>query len=295
MGPSREGEPMKILDGKAVAATLREKIRERGDQFASKQGQKPGLAVILVGDDPASHVYVRNKERSCEAVGFSSWVHRLPADTDKAELKKLINSLNEDSKVHGLLVQLPLPKGFDQDEVLSWISPKKDVDALTIENIGLFAAGRPRVVSCTPNGIMEILKHYHIPIEGRSAVVVGRSQIVGMPMARLLQNANATVTVCHSRTPHIRDFTQQADIVVVAAGNPHMLGREDFKEGAVVIDVGIHRVGEENGKPKLCGDVRFGELEDWVMAVTPVPGGVGPMTITMLLENTLTLAELSQC
>ncbi|MCB0420268.1 MAG: bifunctional methylenetetrahydrofolate dehydrogenase/methenyltetrahydrofolate cyclohydrolase FolD [Bdellovibrionales bacterium] len=285
---------MKILNGKVVSESLRAVIRQKGEEFQSLYNKAPGLSVILVGDDPASQVYVRNKEMACQTVGFHSTVIKMPASTTMKDLKSKIQQLNEDTHVHGLLVQLPLPKGLDENEVLSWISPLKDVDALTIENIGLFMAGRPRVVSCTPNGVMEILKFYKIPIAGRRAVVVGRSQIVGIPMARLLQDANATVTVCHSKTPHLKEHTQEADIVVVAAGNPKMLGREDFKEGSVVVDVGIHRIKKSNGQSVLCGDVRFDELEGRVMAATPVPGGVGPMTITMLLENTLKLAKLQE-
>ena len=282
---------MKILSGKEVSQVRLEKISQQVQQLKSDKGIAPGLAVVLVGEDPASQVYVRKKGEACEQVGIRSFEQKLPEDTSAADLKKLIQELNNNSEVHGILVQLPLPKQLDSDEVLSWIDPKKDPDALTVENMGLCWKGQPRVTSCTPTGVMVILEHYDIDVAGKYAVVIGRSNIVGKPMAQLLQSANATVTVCHSRTPDLSRFTREADIVVVAAGKPQMLGKDDFKEGSVVVDVGIHRQ-EINGKPKLCGDVRFEELEGWVQAATPVPGGVGPMTITMLLENTLKLASL---
>jgi len=282
---------MQILDGKAVAAHKRQEIAENVEQFIQSQKRTPGLAVVLVGEDSASEVYVRNKIKACEQVGVLSFMHRLPEQTSPEELEALITQLNQDDQVDGILVQLPLPKHLDEHEVLSWIDPQKDPDGLTTENLGLMFSGRARIYSCTPNGVMEILKHYDIPIEGKLAVVVGRSNIVGKPMALLLQNANATVTVCHSRTPDISLLTRQADIVVVAVGRKALLGRNDFKQGAVVVDVGMHREVID-GKTKLCGDVRFEELDGWVSAATPVPGGVGPMTITMLLHNTLQLAKL---
>ncbi len=282
---------MQILDGKAVAAHKRQEIAENVEQFIQSQKRTPGLAVVLVGEDSASEVYVRNKIKACEQVGVLSFMHRLPEQTSPEELEALITQLNQDNQVDGILVQLPLPKHLDEHEVLSWIDPQKDPDGLTTENLGLMFSGRARIYSCTPNGVMEILKHYDIPIEGKLAVVVGRSNIVGKPMALLLQNANATVTVCHSRTPDISLLTRQADIVVVAVGRKALLGRNDFKQGAVVVDVGMHREVID-GKTKLCGDVRFEELDGWVSAATPVPGGVGPMTITMLLHNTLQLAKL---
>ncbi len=281
---------MQLLDGKAVAVQKRQEIAKNIEEFIQSQQRTPGLAVVLVGEDPASAVYVRNKIKACEQVGVLSFEHRLPERTSPEELQTLITRLNQDDQVDGILVQLPLPKRLNEHDVLSWIDPQKDPDGLTTENLGLMLSGRARIYSCTPNGVMEILKHYDISIEGKLAVVVGRSNIVGKPMALLLQNANATVTVCHSRTPDMSLHTKQADIVVVAAGKKALLGKKDFKQGAVVVDVGMHREVVD-GKTKLCGDVRFEELDGWVSAATPVPGGVGPMTITMLLHNTLQLAK----
>ncbi|MCH8227255.1 MAG: bifunctional methylenetetrahydrofolate dehydrogenase/methenyltetrahydrofolate cyclohydrolase FolD [Proteobacteria bacterium] len=281
---------MQLLDGTAVAVQKRQEIAENVEEFIQSQQRAPGLAVVLVGEDPASAVYVRNKIKACEQVGVLSFEHRLPERTSLKELQTLITRLNQDDQVDGILVQLPLPKRLNEHDVLSWIDPQKDPDGLTTENLGLMLSGRARIYSCTPNGVMEILKHYDISIEGKLAVVVGRSNIVGKPMALLLQHANATVTVCHSRTPDISLHTKQADLVVVAAGKKALLGKKDFKQGAVVVDVGMHREVVD-GKTKLCGDVRFEELDGWVSAATPVPGGVGPMTITMLLHNTLQLAK----
>ena len=281
---------MQLLDGKAVAAQKRQEIAENIEKFIQSQRRAPGLAVVLVGEDPASSVYVRNKIKACKQVGVLSFEHRLPEQTSPEELETLITRLNQDGQVDGILVQLPLPKRLNEHAVLSWIDPQKDPDGLTTENLGLMLSGRARIYSCTPNGVMEIFKYYDISVEGKSAVVVGRSNIVGKPMALLLQNANATVTVCHSRTPDISLHTRQADLVIVAAGKKALLGKKDFKQGAVVVDVGMHREVVD-GKTKLCGDVRFEELDGWVSAATPVPGGVGPMTITMLLHNTLQLAK----
>jgi methylenetetrahydrofolate dehydrogenase (NADP+)/methenyltetrahydrofolate cyclohydrolase len=245
------------------------------------------LGVVLVGDDPASQVYVRNKFKACEAVGMKSFETKLSADVSPAELKKAIDELNGNPEVHGFLVQLPLPDGFNTDEVLSWVDPKKDADGLTIENIGLFHAGQPRSVPCTPHGVIKMLKAYDFQIEGANAVVIGRSQIVGWPMARLLMDENATVTVCHSRTADLKAHTKAADIVVVAAGRPEFVDASHFKKDAVVIDVGIHRT-EHRG---LVGDVKASGCAGHLKALSPVPGGVGPMTITMLLANTLRLAK----
>ena len=280
------------LDGREVAKVRRQEIRARIEEYKIKHGRAPGLAVVLVGDDPASHVYVGNKEKACVEVGIESFGKRLPATVSAAELKETITTLNNDSRVDGILVQLPLPKHLNADEILSCIDPTKDPDGLHVENMGLLYAGRPRSIPCTPFGVMKILEHYKIPVEGRHAVVVGRSNIVGKPMAQLFLQANATVTMCHSRTKPLEEFTRQGDIVVVAAGQPRFLGKEAFKKGAVVIDVGMHRLPSDGPKPKLAGDVRYEELEGVASAATPVPGGVGPMTITMLLENTLRLASL---
>lgn len=282
---------MKILDGKAVAEVRRAQIRARADAFRSRTGRAPGLAVILVGDDPASQVYVANKIKACEAAGITSIEERRPASIQPSELKQTIDALNADPMVDGILLQMPLPKHLNAYEAIRWIHPSKDADCLTPENLGLLWTGRPLTKPCTPWGVMVILEHYKIPVEGKNVVVVGRSNIVGKPMAALMTEANATVTVCHSKTKELRAQTREADIVIVAAGQPEFLGAADFNKKTVVIDVGIHRKPSKSGKSKLCGDVRFDELDGKVAAATPVPGGVGPMTITMLLENTLVLAE----
>ncbi|MCB0384284.1 MAG: bifunctional methylenetetrahydrofolate dehydrogenase/methenyltetrahydrofolate cyclohydrolase FolD [Bdellovibrionales bacterium] len=281
------------LNGKEVSAARRAVLKGKIQEFSERTGHSPGLAVVLVGEDPASQVYVGGKIKACAEVGLRSFEHRLPEKTTPSELKELIEQLNKDKNVDGILVQLPLPKGLDSDEVLTWIDPNKDVDGLTSSSMGLLWMGKPRAISCTPAGVMAILDHYKLSVAGKTAVVVGRSNIVGKPMAHLLTQADATVTVCHSRTPDLSAHTRRADVVVVAAGRPRMLGKEDFKEGSIVIDVGIHRQPGPDGKSRLCGDVRFEELDGWVQAVTPVPGGVGPMTIAMLMENTLRLAELN--
>jgi methylenetetrahydrofolate dehydrogenase (NADP+)/methenyltetrahydrofolate cyclohydrolase len=277
------------LDGTLVAKTRRERLAAAIKDFREKSGIQPGLAVVLVGDDPASQVYVKNKIKTCEEVGIKSFASFPPATTTEADLLAKVKELNEDKNVHGILVQLPLPKHISEEKILDALDPKKDPDGLTAANLGLFWSGRTRVAPCTPTGVMKILEHFKIALAGKRAVVIGRSNIVGKPMAHHLINANATVTVVHSKTPDVSAITREADIVVVAAGKPRFMGKNDFKKGAVVVDVGIHR---ENGK--LCGDVRYEELEGWAEAATPVPGGVGPMTIQMLMENTLHLAELAQ-
>ncbi len=292
VNPASKVPRMKKLDGQDVAKKIRERIKADAAAFAAKAGRPPGLTVILVGDDPASQVYVRNKIKACEAVGIASFEERLPADISMAGLKAVIDRLNEDPRTDGMILQLPLPKGLNADEAIQWISPKKDADCLTAENLGRLWVGRPLTIPCTPWGVMKILEHYEIPVAGRSAVVIGRSQIVGKPMAHLLTQADATVTVCHSKTKDLKPFLKNAEIVVVAAGKPEFLGGGDFAPGSVVIDVGIHRKTGIDGK-KLCGDVRYDELAGVASAATPVPGGVGPMTITMLLENTLRLAKQS--
>jgi methylenetetrahydrofolate dehydrogenase (NADP+)/methenyltetrahydrofolate cyclohydrolase len=279
---------MQILDGKEVAEKRRQSIKSEVEAFrAGHANRAPGLAVILVGDDPASQVYVGNKIKACAQVGIESFERRLAATVTPAQLKATIQTLNEDPVVDGILLQLPLPKGLQADEAINWISPAKDADCLTTENLGRLWSGRALTTPCTPWGVMVILEHYKIPVESMNAVVVGRSNIVGKPMAHLLTQANATVTVCHSKTKNLAEHTRRADLVVVAAGQPEFLGKGDFAPHATVIDVGMHR--KANGK--LCGDVRLSELKDSIKAATPVPGGVGPMTITMLLENTLRLAE----
>lgn len=278
---------MQILDGKAVALAGREILKQKIAQLPAK----PGLAVVLVGDDKASQVYVGNKMKACKELGIESIEVLLPATTTEAELKKQIDRLNEDKKVHGMIVQLPLPKTLDSQKAIGWVSPLKDADCLTMENLGRLWAGAPRTKPCTPSGVMAILEHYKIDVQGSNAVVVGRSNIVGKPMAHLLSQANATVTICHSKTKNLREHLKRADIAVIAAGQPEFLGGDDFNKDAVVIDVGIHRLTTPDGKNRLAGDVRFNELQ--VRAATPVPGGVGPMTIAMLMENTVRLFELS--
>ncbi len=273
-----------------VSNKLRESLSENIEKWSQASGRRPGLTVILVGNDPASEVYVSHKHKACQKVGIQSEVIKLAHDTQMEQLKQTIETLNLDKQVDGILVQLPLPSHLNEREALETINPKKDPDALTIENIGLFFGGEGRVKSCTPNGVMEILKYYDIPLSGKKAVVIGRSKIVGLPMFNLLQQANCTVTLCHSRTADLKEHTLEADIVVVAAGKPEFLGKDDFKKGAVIIDVGIHRK-QVDGKNKLVGDVRYDELEGWASAATPVPKGVGPMTITMLLKNTFDLAR----
>ncbi len=282
--------PMKILSGTEVSKHLKEGLKASSLSLKAQLGRPPGLAVVLVGDDPASQVYVKNKIKTCHELGIESFEHRLKESATPEELKKCVGALNHDPKVDGILVQLPLPKQFIESEVVDWIRPDKDPDALTTHNVGLLWKGRAICLPCTPSGVMEILNFYKIPVEGKKAVVVGRSQIVGLPMAQLLLAANATVEICHSKTKDLRSALKDADIVVVAAGRPEFLGKEDFKKDAVVIDVGIHRKPAKDGTQKLCGDVRFEELKDWAQAATPVPGGVGPMTIAILMQNTLKLA-----
>ena len=281
---------MQKLDGKLVAEACRKQLKSKAEEFQRQNGRPVGLAVCLVGEDPASQVYVANKLKACSEVGFHSIEEKLPDNISGPELKKIIQNLNSDERIDGILVQLPLPKPLSSKEVLSWVAPEKDADCLTPANLGRLWSGDPWSIPCTPYGVMKILEHYKIPVAGKNAVVVGRSNIVGKPMAHLLTEANATVTVCHSKTANTREHTSRADIVVVAAGQPRFLGKEDFKKDSVIIDVGMHR-SNEGSKTKLFGDVRFEELEGHVRAATPVPGGVGPMTITMLLENTLRLAQ----
>ena len=278
---------MQRLDGKIVSATLRGRIKERTDAFRERYGYAPGLAVVIVGDDPASHVYVRNKHRACEEVGFVSKGYALPAESTEEELLRLIDELNRDDSVHGILVQLPLPKHIRESIIVSAISPDKDVDAFHPVNVGKIMTGHYTFLPCTPAGIIEILRYYSIDPAGKHCVVIGRSNIVGKPMALLLLERNGTVTICHSKTKGLSDITRQADILVAAVGKPCFVTADMVKPGAVVIDVGINRTPEG----KLCGDVDEASVATIASALTPVPGGVGPMTITMLLNNTLTAAE----
>jgi methylenetetrahydrofolate dehydrogenase (NADP+)/methenyltetrahydrofolate cyclohydrolase len=284
-------QQMLRLSGTEVAQIRAEKLRERIAIFEKLNGRPPGLAVIIVGEDPASQVYVRNKVKTSNTLGICSFHEQVSGAVTIAELRALIEGFNKDQRVDGILVQLPLPPHLNANEVLSAIDPSKDPDGLTVENMGLLFAGRRRVAPCTPAGIMAVFEHYGISVAGKHAVVVGRSNIVGKPMAQLLLEAQATVTICHSKTIDLEKHTQLADIVVVAAGKPRFLGADAFKSGVVVIDVGMHRQTGDEIKTKLCGDVRFEELDQVAAAATPVPGGVGPMTIQMLMENTVQLAE----
>lgn len=271
-----------LIDGKALAAKLQKNLAEKVIALKEKTGLVPGLVVILVGDDPASQVYVGNKERSAQAAGFKSEVVRVSASISQEELLELIEQYNQDDSFHGILVQLPLPKHIDEEQVLLAISPDKDVDGFHPMNMGRLWSGHPVMVPCTPAGVMEMFKAYDIDLAGKQAVVIGRSNIVGKPMAQLLMDQNATVTIAHSRTKNLPELARTADVLVVAIGRGNFVTKEFIKEGAVVIDVGMNR--DEAGK--LCGDVKFDEVEPLASAITPVPGGVGPMTITMLLEQT---------
>lgn len=269
---------MKIIDGKAHSLALRAELKEK----VAELDTKIGLAVVLIGEDPASQVYVRNKIKGCEEVGIQSYAYYLPTNVTQEEVLSLLDTLNMDDKINGILVQLPLPKHLDESVILKRISPKKDVDGFCDEAIGALAKGDPTVISCTPYGVMKLLEREGISVAGKKAVVIGRSNIVGKPMAMLLLNANATVTVCHSKTQNLKEICRDADILVAAIGKAKFVTEDMVKDGAVVIDVGINR--NENGK--LCGDVDFDSVKDKVSFITPVPGGVGPMTITMLLWNT---------
>lgn len=277
----------KIIDGKAVAQWIRAEFRTRVQRLQDERGRVPGLAVILVGDNPASAVYVRNKIRACEAVGVRSLSHRLPASTTTAELVALIGRLNEDAEVNGILVQLPLPAHIDMRQVLETISVDKDVDGFHLYNVGGLVVGNTVFPPCTPYGVLKLLEYEHITIEGQNVVVVGASNIVGKPMALMLMQRDATVCVCHIKTRDLAQFTILADILIVAAGKPNLILPQMVKTGAVVIDVGINRLPDGT----LTGDVDFEGVRRKASYITPVPGGVGPMTITMLLENTIAAAE----
>ena len=278
---------MKLINGKEIAAAVRAELKADCATFVAKHGHAPGLAVVIVGEDPASQIYVRNKARACEEVGFCSEVHRLPAGTEQAALNALIDRLNADSRIHGILVQLPLPAHLDAEEVTLRIDPRKDVDAFHPFNVGRILLGDPIFLPCTPAGVMELLRRSGIDPSGKRCVVIGRSNIVGKPMAMLLLAANGTVTVCHSRTVGLADITREADILVSAVGRANFVTADMVKPGAVVIDVGMNR----DASGKLVGDVDFPSVSPLCSFITPVPGGVGPMTITMLLRNTLVAAE----
>ena len=276
------------LDGRQLAAALEERLERVVAERMAKAGRPPGLAVLRVGDDPASGVYVANKEKACSRIGITNLGAHLPADTPAAEVLSTIQRLNADPAVDGILLQLPLPEGLDERPLLAAIDPEKDADGLHTMNLGRLLKGEPGPRSCTPAGVMALLDAAGVELSGKRAVVVGRSILVGQPMALMLQAANATVSIGHSRTQDLSALTRQADVLVVAAGRPRMIGAEHVKPGAVVVDVGIHRLPSEPGeKAKLCGDVRFEEVEPIASAISPVPGGVGPMTVTLLLVNTV--------
>ena len=275
-----------VIDGKVVSDALRSDMKQRVIALKSRD-ITPGLAVILVGDNPASEVYVRNKVRACESIGVRSTVTKLPADTPETEVLDALTKLNADSTVHGILVQLPLPDHIDENKILETIDPFKDVDGFHKVNVGAMTTGNARYYPCTPHGVIKMLEHYGIGVEGKHAVVIGRSNIVGKPMSLMLLERGATVTICTSKTSDVRQFTRSADIVVAAVGKPKMIDASYLSDKAVVIDVGINRLGDGS----LCGDVDYEAVSEIVKGVTPVPRGVGPMTITMLLENTIKSAE----
>ena len=277
----------KIIDGKAISKQIREEISAERAEFTAKTRITPGLAVIIVGEDPASQVYVRNKRKACDEVGFYSESYELPAETTQEELETLVDKLNNDDNIHGILVQLPLPKHLDETRVLLKINPEKDVDAFHPYNVGKIMIGDYSFLPCTPAGVMALIERSGIDVCGKKCVVIGRSNIVGKPMAMLLLHSHGTVTICHSRTQNLASICKEADILVAAIGKADFVGADMIKDGAVVIDVGMNRRADG----KLTGDVNFAEAEPLASYITPVPGGVGPMTITMLMQNTLTAAK----
>ncbi len=276
-----------LIDGKQISAQVKEQVRLETAELIEKHGVQPGLAVVIVGNDPASRVYVNNKKKACETVGFQSFEYALPEETTQEELLELVETLNNDPKVNGILVQLPVPKHIDDNAIINAISPAKDVDAFHPENVGHIMIGDYNFLPCTPAGVMELIDSTGIEVSGKKCVVIGRSNIVGKPMAMLLLHRSGTVTICHSRTQDLPSVTREADILVAAVGRANFVTADMVKEGAVVIDVGINRL--ENGK--LCGDVDFEAVEPKASFITPVPGGAGPMTIAMLMKNTLTAAK----
>ena len=279
---------MRIIDGKKVSAEVKEQVRQETLRLKEEHGVTPGLAVVIVGDDPASRVYVNNKKKACELVGFRSEEYALPASATQEELLDLVHKLNEKEDINGILVQLPLPKHLDDKAVIEAINPVKDVDAFHAVNVGKIMLGEYDFLPCTPAGVMEMLHSYNIPVEGRECVVIGRSNIVGKPMGMLLLHENGTVTICHSRTKNLKEVCARADILVAAVGIPKFVKADMVKEGAVVIDVGMDR--DENGR--LCGDVDFENVKEKCSFITPVPGGVGPMTIATLMKNTIKACRL---
>ena len=279
---------MQIIDGKKVSAQVKESVRQETLRLKEEYSITPGLAVVIVGDDPASRVYVNNKKKACELVGFKSEEYALPAETTQEELLELVNRLNNKKDINGILVQLPVPKHIDDKAIIEAINPIKDVDAFHTVNVGKIMLGEYDFLPCTPAGIMEMLHSYDISVSGKNCVVIGRSNIVGKPMAMLLLHENGTVTVCHSKTKNLAEVCSQADILVAAVGKPKFVTADMVKNGAVVIDVGMDR--DENGK--LCGDVDFENVKDKCSYITPVPGGVGPMTIATLMKNTIKACKL---
>ena len=275
-----------LIDGKAIAADVRADVAKEATDVSAALGRSPTLATVLVGEDPASHVYIRNKHQACADAGIESVHHSLPGEIPEDDLVSLVESMSDDPSIDGILVQLPLPAGLDEDRVISAIAPAKDVDGLTNLNAGLLASGRPGLVPCTPAGVIEMLKRINFEIEGSDAVVIGRSKLVGKPLVNLLLQENATVTICHSRTRDLARTCSRADLLIAAVGVPELVGPEFVKPGATVIDVGINRTDEG-----LVGDVQFDPVSEVAAAITPVPGGVGPMTIAMLLSNTVSAAR----
>ncbi len=281
-----------LLDGKQLAQKMQGEIGNQAAEFARSHGVRPGLAAVLVGDNPASQIYVRNKRKACQQVGIDSWLHELPKDTGQSQLLDLVQRLNADGAVHGILVQLPLPAQIDEATIIRAVAPVKDVDGFGPENLGLLTASQPRYLPCTPHGVQQLLLRNGVQLEGSHVVIVGRSNIVGKPLALILMQkapgANATVTVCHSRSKNLAAITRSADVLVVAIGQARFLKADMLRPGAVVVDVGMNRLPDG----KLAGDVDFEPVRQVASAITPVPGGVGPMTITMLLHNTLQAAQL---
>ena len=277
----------KILDGKAVSQRVKNALKDETEKFVEKYGIRPGLAVVIVGDDPASRVYVNSKKKACAEIGYYSEEHALPESTTEGELLSLVEKLNGDEKIHGILVQLPLPKHIDEEKIINAINPKKDVDAFHPVNVGKIMIGNFDFLPCTPAGVMELINEAGIDLTGKNCVVVGRSNIVGKPQAMLLLHKNATVTICHSKTKNIKEITKNADVLVAAVGRAQMFDGDYIKDGAVVIDVGMNRLENK----KLVGDVDFESAAKKASYITPVPGGVGPMTIAMLMRNTLTAAK----
>ncbi|HEY9652199.1 MAG TPA: bifunctional methylenetetrahydrofolate dehydrogenase/methenyltetrahydrofolate cyclohydrolase FolD [Coleofasciculaceae cyanobacterium] len=276
-----------LLDGKALAQRMQMQLQEQVQQLLSTIGRPPGLAVLMVGDNPASAAYVRNKERACAKVGITSFGRHFPTNTSQEELAETIQALNQDERVDGILVQLPLPEHLDAVSLLHQIDPDKDADGLHPVNLGRLVRGEQGLRSCTPDGVMRLLREYQIDIKGKQAVVVGRSILVGKPMALMLLEADATVTIAHSRSQNLAEITRNADILIAAVGRPYLITADMVKPNAVVIDVGMNRITDESGNSKLVGDVHFDSVREVAQYITPVPGGVGPMTVTMLLQNTV--------